>query len=145
MYKVNSSRDPISTTPGLWPEMCLIIILSSYCKVPLPQRVTVRARVCELLTGHHELVQDAHDGSDKERFRAHSKANTVNSRPVTQITRKKKETFIYKHGSPTGVHTACTDKMNPQVKAHVQRAGLSVLSSPPSLSRCRPSPAALPC
>lgn len=144
MHEVNSSRDPISATLGLQPEMGPIIILSSHCKVPLPQRVTMRARACEPLTGHHELVQDAHDGSDKDRSRAHSKANTVNSRPVTQITRKK-ETFIYKHGSPTGVHAACTDKMNPQVKAHVQCAGLSVLSSPPSPSRCLPSPAALPC
>lgn len=126
-HVANSPMDPISATPGLLPEthnmysvqktqQSPIFILSLYCKVPLPQRVTVRARAWEL-TGYHELVQDAHDGSDKARSRAHSKANTVNSGPVTQITRKKKETFIYNHRSPTGVHTACTNKMNLQVKS----------------------------
>lgn len=126
-HVVNSSMDPISATPGLLPEMCNmcsvqrtrkspIIIMSSYCKVPLPYRVTMRSRACGLLTGHHELVQDGHRGSDKDRSRAQSKASTVNSGPVTQITRKK-ETFIYNHGSPTGVHTACTNKMNLQVKS----------------------------
>lgn len=49
----------------------------------------------------------------------HILKQTVNSKEMkgTQLTRKKKETFIYNHISPTGEHTLCTNKMNLQVKS----------------------------